>query len=134
MLGAVRVAIVPTAFGVTAPPQTPLELPVTVRPPDDPVASREMPTPAVPDAVPASIDRNVSPPAPMVVLATLRAVADVVASVLDEPVDVTVPPPVATKAAFAPVLRVSAPVNEIVEPVLLVSETPEPEVAFSVPP
>src|SRR4051812_7469557 len=134
VFGATRVAAVPTAFGVTLPPQTPLELPVTVRPPLLPVLSKLMPTPAVPEAVPALTAWKLRPLAPIVVFATLSAVALLVDRVLLAPVAVTVPPPVAVKAGSEPVLSVSAPVKAIVEPVLLVSETPTPEVTFIVPP
>jgi hypothetical protein len=48
-------------------------------------------------------------------------------SVLLEPVTLTVPPPVAVNAALVPVETV------MVEPVLLVNETPAPEVTLSVP-
>jgi hypothetical protein len=85
-------------------------------------------------AVPAEILRNFKPPAPIVVFATLSAVPVVVVRVLAVSVDVTVPPPVATKAGLVPVLSVRVPVKPIVEPVLLVSETPAPEVTFIVPP
>src|SRR5215218_4586284 len=101
VLGAVRVAAVPTtAFGVTAPPQTPLVLPVTVRPPLAPVLSRLIPIPAVPEAVPAEMLWNVRPLAPIVVFWTFSAVPVVVARVLVAPVTLTVPPPVAVKAAL----------------------------------
>src|SRR5437899_2073397 len=60
--------------GETEPPQNPLELPVTVRPPLEPVVSRTMPLPAEPAPVPALMLRNVKPLAPMVVLVTLSAV------------------------------------------------------------
>ena len=57
---------------------------------------------------------KVRPLAPIVVLATLSAVPVVVVRVLPAPVTVTVPPPVAVKAALAPVLRVSCPVKLMV--------------------
>src|SRR5215208_591002 len=92
VLGAVRVAAVPTAFGATAPPHRPPVLPVTVRPPEDPVVSSTIPTPAVPEAVPALIDRKVRPLAPMVVPFTLSAVPVPVVRLLVAPVTLTVPP------------------------------------------
>src|SRR5215213_7325335 len=104
--------------------------PVTVSPPELPVPSRMIPSAEPPLEL---ILTNVSPPAPMVVFVTLRAVPVVAASVLVAPVTVTVPPPVAAKAALAPVERVTPPVKEIVEPVLLDNETPPPEVTLSVP-
>jgi hypothetical protein len=135
VFGAVSVAAVPTAFGATLPPHTPAELPVTERPPPlAPVLSSTIPIPALPAAVPASILRKVSPLAPIVVFWTVSAVADVVAIVFAEPVTLTVPPPVAENAALAAVLSVSVPPNEIVDPVLLLSETPAPEVTLRVPP
>jgi len=44
---------------LTEPPQGPLELPVTVSPPLDPVVSRTIPSPELPVPVPVLIDRNV---------------------------------------------------------------------------
>ena len=41
-------------------------------------------------------------------------------------VALTVPPPVAMKAGFAPVLTARPPVKVMVDPVLLVSRTPAP--------
>ncbi len=52
--------------------------------------------------------RNVSPLAPMVVLATLSAVPVVVASVLAAPVTLMVPPPVAVKAGDVAGVEVDA--------------------------
>jgi len=104
--------------------------PRTERPPFEPVLSRMMPV-AVPPLEPML--RNVRPLAPILVLVTFSAVAVVVASVLLAPVTVTVPPPVAAKAALVPVESVRPPEKAIVEPVLLDNETPAPEVTFIVP-
>ena len=82
--------------------------------------------PAVPAAVPASIDLNVSPDAPIVVPSTLSAVPLVVASVLFAPVRLTVPPPVALKALLAPLLTMTPPVKLIVAPVFKLRLTPVP--------
>src|SRR5262245_8314957 len=82
------------AVDVHVPP-----LPLTVRPPLVPVLLRAMPLTA-PLAV---MLRKVRPLAPMVVLATVRAVPVVVVSVLALPVRVMVPPPVAVKAGLVPV-------------------------------
>src|SRR5215208_5292627 len=116
VLGAVRVAAVPTAFGATAPPHRPPVLPVTVRPPEDPVVSSTIPTPAVPEAVPALIDRKVRPLAPLVA-----------------PVTLTVPPLMAVKAALAPVERTSPPLKVMVPLSLLSRLTPVPPVAVTEP-
>src|SRR3954468_9354435 len=117
-----------------SPPTDAVPLPVTSRRPLDPVELSTIPFVGPLAAVPAEMLLNVSPLAPIVVLVTLRAVPVVVASVLVAPVTVTVPPPVAAKAAFAPVDNVSVFEKDIVEPVLLVNETPAPEVTLSVPP
>ena len=77
--------------------------------------------------------RKFRPPAPIVVLATLSAVAVVVASVLALPVTLTVPPPVAVNAGFAPVLAVTPPEKLIVAPVFEVSEMPLPFVSLTEP-
>src|SRR3954470_24809434 len=124
------------------PPEQPLvsafvqvpPFPVTVRLPVEPVMSSTIPFTAGVAGAPAEMLRKVSPVAPIVVLTTLSAVPLVVLSVLAAPVTVTVPPPVAAKAAFAPVDNVSVLVKEIVEPVLLDNEPRAPPVAFSVPP
>src|SRR3954466_890733 len=115
------------------PPEPALPVPDTVRPPNEPVVLRMMPFVGPLAAVPAEMLRNFRPEAPIVVFATLSAVPVVVVSVLVVLVAVTVPPPVATKAGFEPVLRVRVPVKPIVEPVLLVSATPVPAVALIVP-
>ena len=62
----------------------------------------------------------------MAVLVTVTAAPLVVATVLSAPVTLTVPPPVAVKAAFAPVERSIFPLRLIVPPVLLVRLMPEP--------
>src|SRR5438046_6158364 len=68
--------------------------PATVRPPLAPVVLRMMPFVGPLAAVPAEMLRKVNPLAPMVVLATFRALAVVVVSTLLLPVTATVPPPV----------------------------------------
>src|SRR5262245_22367079 len=76
----------------------------------------------------AEILRKVKPLAPIVVFATFSAVPVGVVSVLTIVVlfcvTLTVPPPVAVKAGFAPVLSATPPVKLIVAPVLLVRLTP----------
>ena len=84
----------------------------------------------------AEMLRNVRPLAPIVVLATLSAVPVVVVIVLTRAPaaglhgfssqTLTVPPPVAVKAALAPVDSSRPPEKVIVAPVLLVSEMPLP--------
>src|SRR5258706_1221558 len=107
-------------------------LPETVRPPV-PALSSTMPL-----ALPLSFEvilRNSNLFAPMVVLTTLSAVPVVVVSVLtNAPVaaelhgfssqTLTVPPPVAVKAAFAEVESVRPPEKVIVALLLVVSDTP----------
>src|SRR5829696_1630877 len=118
----------PTMF-LIVPPVPAEPLPDTVRLPLEPVVLSTIPL-APPLAV---MLRNFNPPAPIVVLATLRAVPVVVVSVLAVSVAVTVPPPVAAKAGFVPVLRVKVALNPIVEPALLLNDTPLPEVTLRVP-
>lgn len=72
----------------------------------------------------AEIDLNVRPLAPIVVLATLSAVAVVVVRVLVVSVAVMVPPPVAVNAGLEPVDSAMAPVRLIVAPELLVRLIP----------
>ena len=72
--GALTVAGVPTALTVTVPPQLPAELPVTINAPAAPVVFSTMPF----GAPFAEMLWNVSPLAPMVVLATFSAVPVVV--------------------------------------------------------
>ena len=115
------------------PPLPGVPVPVTVRPPLALVLSRMMPTPAVPEAVPAVMLWKVRPLAPMVVLATFKAVAVVVVRVLFAPVTFTTPPPVAAKAALAPVLTVRPPVKLLMEPALAARVTPVPPVIFTKP-
>ena len=91
----------------------------------------KLPAPVLFDTMPlvaplAEMLRNVSPLAPIVVLATLSAVAVVVVMVLPLPVALIVPPPVAEKPAFVPVLIVSVPLRLIVALVLPLSVIPEP--------
>src|SRR5438874_1227861 len=75
---------------------------------------------------------------PMVVLATLRAVPAVVESVLTIEVlfcvAVTVPPPVAVKESFAPVVRLRPPVKLMVAVLLLFRKTPVPPFDEIAPP
>src|SRR3954453_19622669 len=106
--------------------------PVTVSPPELPVLSRMIPSADPPVELMLT---NVSPLAPIVVLATLRAVPVVVVGVLGGPGTGRVPPlvaagpgPVAVKAALVPVESVSLPLKLIVDPVLPVRLTPVPPV------
>jgi hypothetical protein len=111
------------------PPLPAEPVPLTVNPPLEPVLLSTMPL-----AAPfAEMLRNLRPEAPIVAFATLSAVPAVVVNVLAVFVADTVPPPVALKAAFVPVLSVKAPVKEIVEPVLLVRSTPFPLFVVIVP-
>src|SRR5436190_23874727 len=118
----------PVVFWMTppelSPPTDALPLPVTVRLPFVPVLLRTIPL-----AAPfAEMLRKVRPVAPIVVLATLSAVAVVVVSVLTIVVlfcvALTVPPPVALKAMFAAVVRLSPPVRLMVAPVLVLERMP----------
>ena len=104
------------------PPLPALPVPVTVKPPLVPVVSRSMPLSAPFE----EMLWKVRPGAPIVVLATFRAVPEVVVSVFAAPVTATVPPPVAANAAFAPVLAVTPPVKETVAPVLELRAMPVP--------
>src|SRR5438067_11010773 len=108
------------------PPLPAVPVPVTVRPPPEPVVSRLMPTPALFDADPALMLRKVRPLAPMVVLATFRPVPLVVAIVfgLAPVVTLTVPPPVAVNPVPLDVVTASPPPEKLtVAPVLFVSVT-----------
>ena len=92
VLGAVVVAGEAGGPLPTCPPQRPLELPVTVKPPLAPVVFK-----IIPLAAPfAEMLRNVSPLAPIVVLTTLRAVPVVLLMVFVAPVTLIVPPPVSS--------------------------------------
>ena len=101
-------------------------LPVTVNPPLAPVLLRTIPF----DPPLAEMLRNVRPAAPIVVLETLSAVPVVVVRELTIDVlfcvAVTVPPPVAAKAALVPVERRRPPVKAIVPLSLLSRLTPVP--------
>ena len=114
------------------PPDAGVPVPVTMRPPSEPVVSRLMPTPALSVAVPAVMLWNVRSSAWIVVLATLSAVPVVVVSVLFGAVaplvSVTamVPPPVALKAVLAPVEALMPPSKRMVAPVLPVRSMPPP--------
>jgi hypothetical protein len=77
---------------------------------------------------------NLSPAEPIVVLATLSAVAVVVVRLLPVPVAATVPPPVAVKAVLLPVDRVIAPEKLTVAPVLLFRKTPVLPLPLTAPP
>ena len=116
----VLVRLMPTPPFWMVPPDPALPVPSTDRLPLAPVLLSTMPLVAPLD----EMLLNFRPLAPMVVFATLSAVAVVVVRVLVVSVAVTVPPPVAVKAGLAPVDTVSAPVKLIVAPVLLVSEMP----------
>src|SRR6185295_19193981 len=103
------------------PPLSALAVHVTVRPPDEPVLLSKIPLAGLPLAAPASqleppvlplpaeMHWKLSPLAPIVVAVTVRAVPLVVFSVLPKPVTLAVPPPVAVKAGFVPVLIVRPP-------------------------
>src|SRR5947207_3415686 len=91
----------PVVFWIV-PPDPAAPVPVTVRPPLVPVALSTIPLVGPPPAVPAEILWNLSPAAPMVVFETVSALAVDVLRVLPASVAVTVPPPVAVKAGFAP--------------------------------
>ncbi len=99
------------------PPEFVVPLPVMVKFPL-PVPLREMPLPA---PAPELMLRNVTPLPPIVVPEMFNPLPDVVVMVLTIVVlfcvMFTVPPPVAVKAALAPVLRLRAPVKLIVAPV-----------------
>src|SRR5438105_1154598 len=125
------------------PPDPAEPVPVTVSPPSVPVLLRIMPLEELLAALPDEILRKVNPAAPMVVLVTFKAVPAVVERVLTMLVlfcvAVTVPPPVAAKESFAPVLRLSPAVKLMALPLLLVSEIPVPvsliaPVKLTVPP
>jgi hypothetical protein len=111
----------PSQVGVTTVHVEPL--PVTVKAPA-PVLLTLIPVAAPLD----EILRKVRPLAPMVVLATFSAVAVAVVRVLTMLVlfwvAVTVPPPVALKAVFVPVLALIPPLKLIVAPLLLVKVIP----------
>src|SRR3972149_95605 len=119
--GLPTVAGVPTAFTVTEPPQVPLELPFTFRPPLAPVVLSTMPLVGPLAAVPAEILRNSSLFAPIVLLVTFSAVPRVGVSLLIRaPVAAALQglssqtstadaPPVAAKAGLAPVLSTRPP-------------------------
>jgi len=130
----VRETPAPVVFTMAPPVHVPAlvqepPLPRTARLPAAPVVLRTIPL-----AAPfVEMLRNFRPAAPIVVFATLRVVPVVDVSVLAVSVAVTVPPPVALKAVFVKELRVRVPVNEIVEPVLLVRSTPLPVVVLIVP-
>src|SRR5438445_13560668 len=104
---------------VQAPP-----LPVTLSPALVPVLVITMPLDGLVLLPVTLILRNVRPLAPMVVFATLSAVPVVVVSVLTIVVlfcvAVTVPPPVAVKALFAPVDNERPPVNATVAPLVVI--------------
>src|SRR5688500_3844281 len=82
------------------PPEPAVPVPVTVRPPDEPVESREMPLPALSTAVPAEIDGKVNRAAPIVVPLTFNAVPEPLARmVFPVPCTATLRPPVAGNPA-----------------------------------
>src|SRR5262249_60215973 len=108
----VRVCFWTVPAGLSRPTDE-LALPLTVRPPLEPVVLR-----TIPFAAPfAAMLLKLRPLAPIVVFATLSAVPVVVASVLADPVTLTVPPPVAVNAGLAPVESETPPVRLIVAPV-----------------
>src|SRR6266446_1079415 len=105
------------------PPTEVLPSPATVRPPLAPVLLSTMPLAgsAPPSLLPAEMLLKFKPLAPMVVLATLRAVALVELMVLLLPVTLTaVAPPVALKPVPLLVVRFRPPVKLIVAPALVV--------------
>jgi hypothetical protein len=125
------------------PPVVLAVIPFTFRPPTDPVLFSTIPVTGPLATVPAEVLRNSRLFEPMLVPETLSAVPVVVALLLTRaPVapglngfsshTATVPPPLAEKLVFVPVLSVMPPENVIVS-VLLVAETPAPDVTFSEP-
>jgi hypothetical protein len=113
------------------PPELLLALvpsPVIMKPPEVPVLFKTMPLrgSVAPELLPEEMLWNVSPLAPIVVLATFNAVAVFVLAgpvvalmVLPEPCTVTVPPPVASKPTPPVVLMTKPPlVKLMVAPVL----------------
>ena len=104
-------------------------LPLTVSPPVAPVLFRMMPALLL---LPVeSMLRKVIPLAPIVVLATFRAVPVVEVIVLVAPVTFTVPPPVAVKPAFAAELIVTFEKLKVALPLLPVRLAPVPPFVLS---
>src|SRR5262249_17917197 len=103
-----------------SPPTDEFPLPLTVRPPLEPVVFSTI---AVAARSAALVWRS-GPPAPIVVFAAFSAGPGVVRGVLFEPVTLTVPPPVAMKAGLVPVESETPPARLIVAPVLEVRLTP----------
>src|SRR5262249_37819055 len=123
---------VPVVFWIVppelSPPTDEFALPLTVRPPLEPVVLR-----TIPFAAPfAAMLLKLRPLAPIVVFATFSAVPVVVASVLADRVTLTVPPPVAVNAGLAPVESETPPVRLIVAPVFEVRLMPLPLPPLSV--
>src|SRR5262249_18733600 len=83
------------------PPSDELPSPVTVRPPLEPVLLSTIPDEKpTTKGSPAEMLLKVSPPAPIVVFATFRAVANCVVRLLPAPVTLTVPPLTAVNAGL----------------------------------
>lgn len=114
-------------FCMVPPVPSVVPTPVTLRLPLEPVLFSDMPV----GAPLAEMLRKVMSLAPIVVFATTNALA-VVVVIMFVPVTLSVPPPVAFKAMFAPVLSVMPPEKVFVEPVLLVRVIPVP-VSVSAP-
>src|SRR4051794_26780243 len=107
------------------PPLPAVPFPVTVNPAVLPVLSSTMPALALLPL--AMMLRKVSALAPIVVLATFKAVPVDVVMVLAAPVTLTVPPPVALKPlALVVVMAKLPPVKLIVAPVLVARLTAAP--------
>jgi len=122
----------PVEFSIV-PPEPGAPVPVTVTPAEDPVSSRMMPLSALLSTLlSVLLDEtlwNVTPAAPIVVSSITSAPSPELLSVLPGPVAVTAPLPVAVKAGFGPVLRVSVPVKAIVDPALSRRSMPPPPTA-----
>lgn len=103
----------PVQVGVATVQAPPLS--VTSRPPE-PVLFNTMPLAGSAAAVllPAEMLSKMRLLAPMVVLSTLSAVAEVLSMVLCEPVTVTIPPPVALKITVPELLTISIRVQDVV--------------------
>src|SRR3954465_6916924 len=104
------------------PPTDVLAPPVTVRPPLTPVLLSTMPLTGSAPALllPEEMSWKVRPLAPIVVLATFRAVPLVALRVLFDPVPLPVPPPVARKPVPELVSTVRLPPLKLtVAPVLV---------------
>ena len=125
---AAEVISTPRAVMLWMVPPDPLvvPVPVTVRPPVEPVVFSTMPLAGSAAAVllPAEMLRKFRSPAPMVVFATFSAMADVLLRVLPAPVTWIVPPPVAVKPVPVLLAITSPPLLKLmVAPALLLRLT-----------